>query len=290
MVPLTEADAEDMDVGQPKSATQFFSIPQPKRKSKPADPPSSPPAAPAAQSSAPPPGMAPPGQGSMAPGMGMGMGMGIQGPVAGAPPSMAPPMQSHPGTMPHAQGTQGNRAQSYRVFAIVAGLMFMVMSALVVTVALIGGAAYFSTQDSSTAANDPMPARERPKSPVVDTGEAKPPPPIKPSPRPRPRPSGGGGAAPKPAAPAPPPPAPPPAAAGQVTVIIPASESFTGVEVRCPDGFRDRAAFAGGKATIANVPNLQCDMFFKGGLPAKNVIRGGETKNCTFTGGQAVCK
>jgi len=287
MVPLTEADAEDMEVGQPKSATQFFSIPQPKRKSKPAEPPPSAPPS-AAPGASPPPGMAPPGGGSMAPSMGMGMGMGIQGPVAGAPPSMAPQMQSHPGTMPHGQGgAEGSRAQSYRVFAIVAGLMFMVMSALVLSVGLAVGGLYWSNQAEPTATNQPNIAPRPERTKKVDTGTAAAPPPIKPPPKPRPttarpRPT----TTPVPAAPAPP---PPPAATGSATVIVPATASFTAVEVKCPGGFRDRASFSGGKATVPDVPNMECDMFFKGGLPAKNKIRGGQTKNCTFSGGQAVC-
>jgi len=292
MVPLTEADAEDMEVGQPKSATQFFSIPQPKRKSKPVDAPLSAPPAASSPGAGPPPGMAPPGGGSMAPGMGMGMGIGIQGPVAGAPPSMAPQMHSQAGVGLHGQPpADGNRAQSYRVFAILAGLMMMVFMALVVTVMLTVAGVYWTNQTEPVAkvpVTAPPPTR---RSKAVDTGQPAPPIPTPATKRPPPR-SGGGGT-PKPKTPAPPKPAPPPppASAGSVTVTVPADAKFTSIEVSCPGtGFRQRASFSGGKATLADVPAVECDLKFKGGLPASNKIRGGETKSCTFPDGQAVCQ
>ena len=86
-------------------------------------------------------------------------------------------------------------------------------------------------------------------------------------------------------------PAPPRPAVGPQTavVVIAASDPFTGVEVNCPSGFRQRASFVGGTATIADVPQEDCSLNFKGGPPAKNTIRGGQTKDCSFPSGQAVC-
>jgi hypothetical protein len=289
MVPLTEADAEDMEVGQPKSATQFFSIPQPKRKSKPMETPPPASASGPSANAGPPPGTAPPGGGSMAPGMGMGMGIiGIQGPVAGAPPSMAPQMHSQGAGLHGQPPADGNRAQSYRVFAILAGLMMMVFMALVVTVMLTVAGVYWTNQTEPVAkvpVTAPPPTR---RSKAVDTGQPAPPIPTPPIKSPT-RPSGGGGT-PKPKTPAPPAP-PAPAAAGTVTVLIPPDASFTSIEVSCSGtDFRNRASFSGGKATLADVPAVECDLKFKGGLPAANKIQGGQTKSCTFPGGQAVCQ
>jgi hypothetical protein len=295
MVPLTEADAAEADaIGKPKSSTQFFAIPQPKRKSKPSPEPAAPPPGPAPGPGAvgvAPPGMAPPGSGSGAPGMGMGMGLGIQGPVSGAPPAMPPQGFPQPAMVPGADpGMDGDRAKSYRVFALVAALMFMVFSALIGTVGMTVFGLYV-TSNAQQAASIPAP-RPAPKSrgPVVDTGIQAPDP--QPAPKARPRPKTGGGPRPAPVGPkpAPAPPPPPANAPGSITITIPGSALFTGIEVTCPDGFRQRGSFVGGKATIPHVPAMKCDLIFKGGLPARNTIRGGETKNCTFNDGIAVCK
>ena len=65
---------------------------------------------------------------------------------------------------------------------------------------------------------------------------------------------------------------------------------FTGIEVVCPvSGFRKRASFAAGSASLPDVPIEDCDLTFKGGPPAKNTIRGGQTKACEFPNGMAVC-
>ena len=46
----------------------------------------------------------------------------------------------------------------------------------------------------------------------------------------------------------------------------------------------------GGTATVADVPQEDCSLIFKGGPPARNMIRGGQTLSCNFPSGQAVCK
>ncbi len=74
------------------------------------------------------------------------------------------------------------------------------------------------------------------------------------------------------------------------TVTIPRSESFTSVEITCPNGFRQRGTFLGGKATVPGVPDQNCDLLFKGGLPAVNKISGGQSLTCSFVGGQSVCE
>ncbi len=232
----------------------------------------------------------------MAPGMGMGAGMGIQGPVAGGPASM--PSQGgypQPAMMPPdpGGGMDGNRAQSYRVFAIVAALMFMVLSALIVTVGMTVAGVYMTSNAQQVAAVPPPKPAPKSRGTLVDTGA---PAPVAPAPTKKPRPSRGGGGSskpnpkPNPGPKAPPAPPPPPAnTPGAVTVTIPTSESFTSIEVKCATGFRQRGSFVNGKATVPDVPAMECDLLFKGGLPAQNKISGGQSLNCTFQGGQAVC-
>jgi hypothetical protein len=74
--------------------------------------------------------------------------------------------------------------------------------------------------------------------------------------------------------------------------VIPDGVRYTGVEVKCPSGFRQRGAFSGTKATVSNVPTSEdCEVHFKGGSPAKaRPIRGGKTWTCTFPSATAVCK
>lgn len=292
MVPLTEADAADADaVSQPKSSTQFFAIPQAKRKSVPVDEPAGP--APGGPPPGQAPGMAPPG-GGMAPGMGIGvgMGMGIQGPVAGGPVSMAP-APGHPQQamlMQDGAGMDGNRAQSYRVFVIVAALMFMVFTALILTVGMTVGSIYMTRNAEQQAATaQPTPAPKNTKGQTVDTGVQLPA-----AGRCRfPLPTGGTNPSPGPKRTGPAPaPAPPPApvnAPGAVSVTIPSSANFTSIEVKCPDGFRQRGSFAGGTATVPAVPAMECDVIFKGGLPAQNKIRGGQSLTCAFQGSDLTC-
>ncbi|NCG19672.1 MAG: hypothetical protein GWP91_11750 [Rhodobacterales bacterium] len=284
MVPLTESDATDEGDGAPKSATAFFALPTPRRKA-PAEEPQAPPPAAAPAISAPPPGMAPGPMGGPPPGMSMGIsGPVASGPVAG-PPGFAGGGYGGGPASQHSADAGQERARSYRVFAIVGGLMSMVFMAVLVTLVVV---VFFVSQqkdEGSTAAVTQVAAPAAAVA-VVDTGRDDPPIPV-PVPKARPRPAA------NPAPPSPrPAPAPPPAPVGpaNAVIIIPASEPFTGVDIKCPNsGFRERVNFVSGTATVPNVPMEECTVNFKGGPPAKNVIRGGQTKNCTFPGGSAVC-
>lgn len=311
MVPLDEDQTEETQ-DQPKSATQFFSVPSSKKKKPkpPSDPGmagqgalpgagagSLPPGAPPGGSLPPGgsmvPGMAPPG-GSMPP-MGGGA-MAISGPVAAGPVatggSMAPgasPFQV--AQQPDANADSGDRARSYRVYAIVLGLFAMTFMAMIVGVVALwfGFSAATGSDDDGTSdasTEETTPRDDKPKS-TIDT--AAPPEPIiiKPPPT-APR-------APRaPSAPAAPkePPPPPVAATANATFSIPSGIRYTNVEVTCPSGFRKRGAFSGTSATVPDVPTGEdCTAHFKGGAPAKaSPVRGGKTYSCTFPSSVAVCK
>jgi hypothetical protein len=238
--------------------------------------------------SAPPVGMSPMGS------MGGGM-MGIQGPVAAGPVAGGSMPGLAPGLAPAAamgDPSGGDRAQSYRVFAIVLGLVMMVMFGLLVAVGLIFAGVYVQGEKDAAAAIPPPTAAPAPaRGRRVDTGAPAPPiakAPAKPAPRPRPS---GGGAAPRPRpAPAPAPaPAPPPTSPAAAVVKVAAGMPYTSVEIKCPSGFRERGSFIDGLSTVANVPREDCKAKFKGGPPASRSITGGQTLSCTDQGGALVC-
>ncbi len=250
MHPVDESD----QVESPKSTTDFFAIPKRKSDAKQvAPPPAAPPAAPV----------------SMGPGMGMGMSVGIQGPVVSAAPVA---------TSPPSPEMTGSRARSYRVFAILAALLFMVFSALVGAMALTVWSVHLRSEPT------PVPPRVSTIVEETDTDLQDADPDADPSDEPIPDP-------PRPDRPPPPPPPPPEpvVTAAPITVTVVGAETFTGVEVKCPDGFRERGSFVGDKATVPDVPLLECDLVFKGGLPVRNKISGGQDKTCTIEGSQAVC-
>jgi hypothetical protein len=210
----------------------------------------------------------------------MHMPMGIQGPVAG--PVAGYPMGG--AQMPPDPSADLQRAQSYRVFAVVLGLMFMVSSVLVVVAILTVYGVYVMNQ-----AEDPKPVDvvvtppPAPRTPV-DTGLPEPPAPkLQPRPRPNPRP--------QPVAPVAPVPEVAPTDPGPVTIALgPGSPAFTSVEVVCPtENFRERGSFSGGSATVPSVPRVDCTAYFKGGPPAKAKVSGGDSKSCTFVGAAANC-
>lgn len=212
--------------------------------------------------------------------------MGIQGPVAAGPVAGG----SMPGLAPAApigEPSGGDRAQSYRVFAIVLGLVTMVMFGLLLTVVMLFAGFYMQDQKETPAAVPPPAAvPSRPNNRRVDTGV--PAPQItapKPTPKPKPRPSSGPKPSPRPA----PAPAPPPTSPADVTVKIAAGMPYTSVEVTCPSGFRQRGSFAGGTATVPGVPREDCKAKFKGGPPASQRVSGGQTISCADQGGAIVC-
>lgn len=306
MVPLGgEADDPELGSGAPPGATEFFALPTPRRaveddeemvdlrRSDPVARAGAPAGAPPGPA-APPPGANPHGgHAPMAAPMPMAVPMGISGPVASGPMPVGYPTGA-PAMLPPDPNADLDRAKSYRVFAVVAGLMFMVFTALVASLVVLAYGFYVMEQSEPVAQNpvvQPVPAPRGPKG--LDTGLAKPPPPPPPSspkPRPSPKPSSGPKPAPKPA----PPPPPAPVAKGPVTISIPASEPYTAAEVKCDSGVRERGSFVGGKATVPNVPGPgqdNCTLLFKGGgaLP-KTSVAGGKSYTCTFDGSLANCK
>ena len=76
----------------------------------------------------------------------------------------------------------------------------------------------------------------------------------------------------------------------KTTIRIRDTSRFTSAEIKCETGFRDRAHFIGRTAIFTDVPHDECTVFFKGGAPAKTSIRGGEKKNCTFSGATTDCQ
>lgn len=223
--------------------------------------------------------------------MPMSVPMGISGPVAGGSLPPGYPMGASP-ALPPDPNAELDRAKSYRVFAVVAGLMFMVFTALIASLVVLAYG-FYMMESQEQAAKAPVVAPPPP--PVqrggLDTGvkAAPPPPPPKARPKSSPRPK----SAPRPAAPKPPP-APAPVAKGPVVLKIPNGTGYTVAEVKCDSGVRERANFAGGTATVANIPGPgmdNCTALFKGaGAPAKAKVAGGKTYNCTFDGSFANCK
>jgi serine/threonine protein kinase len=297
MVPLG-TDDHDAEPGPKGSATSFFSMPKPKKRANNDDEPIqslrrhdpigsagaiSGPVAPA-PGPAPVPAYAPP----MTP---MQVPLGIQGPVVGGGMYGAP--SPHSAQLPPDLQGDVQRAQSYRVFAVVLGLMLMVFSVTIVTVMVLVGVLWFGNQDTGPKDSQLAISQPPPPPPPADTGERIPdPPPVVNNPKPGPKP-GGAPSQPKPAGPRPAPAPPPPSAdPAQATVTLaPGAPPFTAIEVRCQvSGFRDRADFVGGVAKIPGVPREECDIFFKGGPPAKARISGGQSKTCSFQGVAANCQ
>lgn len=297
MVPLSP-DHDEEDRAPQSSSTTFFALPAPVRRKDPGagevaeikrtepapagPPPGAPPGGYVPVGAVPPgyaqgyaaPSYAP--QASMAP-------IGIQGPIAGGYPGM--PVAA---TLPPDLSHDVQRARSYRVFAVVAGLMFMVFSVTIVAVLLMVSVAVLpgkvASDDGSVVAPITSPPPRRPE--VVDTG-------LRPAPIPKEAvPKAGPKAPPGPRpAPAPARPAPPPTTPGTVTVTLAAgSPPFTSFEVVCSGAsFRQRAPFANGSGTLAGVPREDCKLYFKGGPPISTKVTGGQTLSCSFVGSAANC-
>ncbi len=309
MVRLGNADADEGLGGGPhQQSTQFFALPTPRvavgdddealvplRKVDPISAASSPTTGlqPGVRAAPPgpghtgmvPPGATPPmGMAPMQPMQPMHMPMGIQGPVASGQVAGYPPMGG--AQMPPDRSADLHRAQSYRVFAVVLGLMTLVLTVVVVVAMLTVYGAYTLNQRDED--KDPTVVVTPPPPPVnaVDTGLA-PPPPRGTTPKPPPGPS-----QPRTPRPSKPPPEPSPAATGMVTVTLgPGSPGFTSIEVVCPGtDFRERASFIAQKASLGDVPGaVTCQVFFKGGASASSTIEAGQNKTCTFQGTVAKC-
>jgi len=64
---------------------------------------------------------------------------------------------------------------------------------------------------------------------------------------------------------------------------------FTGIEVSCPSGFRQRASFSDGSATLSGLPAESCVANFKGGPPARFSPLTAGIWRCQFTGTTMSC-
>lgn len=76
---------------------------------------------------------------------------------------------------------------------------------------------------------------------------------------------------------------------GRLNVVVSDLPDSTTLELKCPNGFRERAHVKVNTAIFDNVPNEQCTLYFKGGVPAKyNPLNWG-TYYCSISGTTAVC-
>jgi len=184
------------------------------------------------------------------------------------------------------------RARSFRIYGIVLMLFLLCFLAMVTAVAtVLVGAVGMSSADAqpspavtTTKDVDPKPAvaDQEPDS-GFDPADVPPPPPPKKVVRTKKPPVSGD---PRPVV------RTKTSSTAPGTIAIEASgATFLGVEVKCP-GARKRAAFSNGKATVQGIPSgEECELFFKGGMPAKyRGVRAGHSYSCTFPGGTAVCK
>jgi hypothetical protein len=73
-------------------------------------------------------------------------------------------------------------------------------------------------------------------------------------------------------------------------VRITPPDANSSVELVCSSK-RDRASFRGGAASFSGVPNEDCQLFFKGGVPGKyGPVRGGQSVTCEMIGSTANCR
>lgn len=233
--------------------------------------------------------------------------MGIQGPVAGPMMGgpMGPmvgagmgPMAGAAGQLPYAPLEE--RATSARVYMVIIGLVMMVCMAILA----VAGVVLIAVVQSQVP-DEPEPLTQQVVAPPVqriipeqqDSGDATA---DAPSPKPRSRPRSSpkprsSGTAPRPS----PSPAPAPAAApeaagtpGTVTVTLTGDLVASSAEVNCNGGaFRERGAFAGGKATVANVPGGSCFLVLVGAGTKKRInFQSARSFTCSGAGSNFTCR
>src|SRR5690606_21805684 len=140
---------------------------------------------------------------------------------------------------PPPAGADDDRAQSWRVYAIVLGLSGLAFATMVLAVVAVLVMPGMLEGDAPSE----VPATTRVEAPMkktaLDTGEEAPPPPPPPPPpaRKSPRASGGGGGSSAPAA------APARVGPATLTIKVPDGTPTTSIEVTCPSGFRQRGSF-----------------------------------------------
>ena len=78
-------------------------------------------------------------------------------------------------------------------------------------------------------------------------------------------------------------------APGRVNVVSTGLAPSASLEIKCPGGYRERAQITENTATFEGVPDEECTLLFKGGVPAKYNPLGWGTYYCRLTGTTAVC-
>jgi hypothetical protein len=306
MVPLSDS-GEYLDTDGDPNSTQMIALPTPKgtRSKSLAGPPpgglmgsGGPPPPPGSRGGGPPPppgtrGGPPPPMGGPPPpiarqsgGMPPSPPVGIRGPVAGTGGvAQQTPFQAT--TNAGGGNPEEQRVQSNRVYAIVFGMMALVCVAILVLVLTkIGGGEPEEVADTTVVSNTT--ARPTPIKARVDTGGPPKPPPrrttsrAKPSTKPRrtssKKPAASSGA--------------PAAGRGTLIVAIVDASQASAVELNCSAGsYRKKMPFSGGVARFSGVPGSNCELYFKGGIPAKfTPVRAGKSYSCSIIGTTAVCK
>jgi hypothetical protein len=74
-----------------------------------------------------------------------------------------------------------------------------------------------------------------------------------------------------------------------VVLVEPSRSAW--IMVVCPSGFRSRATFVSGEATVGGLPDESCMLSFKGGAPARfHGVQGGQHLTCDFEKGLVDCR
>lgn len=187
-------------------------------------------------------------------------------------PGGASPFAAYaPSSQQLAKSAASGTESSNQILAIVFGLGFATVAALIgaVLILLIGLFTWYQYDES-----DGLAGADKDKEHIRDTAVAKELTPLQPKPRPA-------GSAPgsdeeeteEEAG---------PVTTGPVTVKIPKTAFFHSMEINCPDAqIRRRAAFRRQRAHTTGVPiNEECTLTFQGSEPAVTTIRGGQDKEC----------
>ena len=77
--------------------------------------------------------------------------------------------------------------------------------------------------------------------------------------------------------------------AGRLNVVVSDLPESTTLELKCPNGFRERSAIKVNTAVFYAVPDEQCTLYFKGGVPAQYSPINTGTYYCSISGTTAVC-
>ena len=76
---------------------------------------------------------------------------------------------------------------------------------------------------------------------------------------------------------------------GRVNVVVSGQPPGASLELKCPDGYRERSSIIENTASFTGVPDDQCILNFKGGIPARYSGMDWGTWYCALSGTTAVC-